>query len=237
MMMMMNKPIRILAVDDEIEINQLIKRYLEIEGYQVDTASDGLEGLRLFEKGKYDLILADVMMPGMDGLTMVEKIRAQDNQVLVLFLTAKDGDTDRVLGFKLGADDYVTKPFYMNELTARIAAHIRRYQPTQQEAEQEFTFGMLSINVPRVEIMKDGIPIELRAKEFEILVFLASHEGQVFSKGQIFENVWKDDYMMDDNTVMVHIRRLRKKIEDNPDEPKYIKTIWGLGYKFQGKEL
>jgi DNA-binding response OmpR family regulator len=235
--MMMNKPIRILAVDDEIEINQLIKRYLEIEGYQVDTASDGMEGLRLFEKGKYDLILADVMMPGMDGLTMVEKIRAQDSQVLVLFLTAKDGDTDRVLGFKLGADDYVTKPFYMNELTARIAAHIRRYQPTQQEVEQVFTFGKLSINVPRVEIIKDGIPIELRAKEFEILVFLASHEGQVFSKGQIFENVWKDDYMMDDNTVMVHIRRLRKKIEDNPDEPKYIKTIWGLGYKFQGKEL
>ena len=234
---MMNKEIRILAVDDEREILQLIKRYLEIEGYQVDTASDGMEGLGLFEKGKYDLILADIMMPGMDGLTMVEKIRAQDSQVLVLFLSAKDGDTDRVLGFKLGADDYVTKPFYMNELTARIAAHLRRYQPMQQESEQVLLFGKLSINVPRVEIIKDGVEIELRAKEFEILVFLASHEGQVFSKGQIFESVWKDNYMMDDNTVMVHIRRLRKKIEDNPDEPKYIKTIWGLGYKFQGKEL
>lgn len=232
----MNKTIRILAVDDENEILQLIKRYLELEGYQVDTASDGLEGLSLFEKGKYDLVLADVMMPGMDGLSMVEKIREQDRQVLVLFLTAKDGDTDRVLGFKLGADDYVTKPFYMNELTARIAAHLRRYQPAQQEESDKFVFGKLSIDIPRVEVRKEGDLIELRAKEFEILAFLASHEGQVFSKGQIFENVWKDDYMMDDNTVMVHIRRLRKKIEDNPDEPKYIKTVWGLGYKFQGGE-
>jgi len=232
----MNKTIRILAVDDENEILQLIKRYLELEGYQVDTASDGLEGLSLFEKGKYDLVLADVMMPGMDGLSMVEKIREQDRQVLVLFLTAKDGDTDRVLGFKLGADDYVTKPFYMNELTARIAAHLRRYQPAQQEESEKFVFGKLSIDIPRVEVRKEGDLIELRAKEFEILAFLASHEGQVFSKGQIFENVWKDDYMMDDNTVMVHIRRLRKKIEDNPDEPKYIKTVWGLGYKFQGGE-
>lgn len=232
----MNKTIRILAVDDEKEILQLIKRYLELEGYQVDTAADGFEGLALFEKGKYDLILADVMMPGMDGLTMVEKIRSQDNQVLVLFLTAKDGNTDRVLGFKLGADDYVTKPFYMNELTARIAAHLRRYQPVQQEESERFVFGKLSIDIPRVEVRKDGELIELRAKEFEILSFLASHEGQVFSKGQIFENVWKDDYMMDDNTVMVHIRRLRKKIEDNPDDPKYIKTVWGLGYKFQGGE-
>lgn len=232
----MSKTIRILAVDDEQEILQLIKRYLELEGYQVDTASDGLDGLTLFEKGKYDLVLADVMMPGMDGLSMVEKIREQDNQVLVLFLTAKDGDTDRVLGFKLGADDYVTKPFYMNELTARIAAHLRRYQPAQQEENERFVFGKLSIDIPRVEVRKDGELIELRAKEFEILAFLASHEGQVFSKGQIFENVWKDDYMMDDNTVMVHIRRLRKKIEDNPDEPKYIKTVWGLGYKFQGGE-
>jgi DNA-binding response OmpR family regulator len=234
--MKMEKTIRILAVDDEAEILQLIKRYLELEGYQVDTASDGMEGLALFEKGKYDLVLADIMMPGMDGLTMVEKIRAQDSQVLVLFLSAKDGNTDRVLGFKLGADDYVTKPFYMNELTARIAAHLRRYQSVQPEETGHLEFGKLTINIPRVEVKKAGDLIELRAKEFEILAFLASHEGQVFSKGQIFENVWKDDYMMDDNTVMVHIRRLRKKIEDNPDEPRYIKTVWGLGYKFQGGE-
>lgn len=227
--------LKILIVDDENEIIALMKKYLEVEGYIVDTAEDGFTALDLFQRNYYHMIIADIMMPKMNGIELLKKIR-QNSNVLFLLLTAKDAEIDRVLGFKLGADDYITKPFYMNELLARVEAHLRRYHIQKSDAEEKkLLFKGLEIDLKKIHVVKNEKKILLRAKEFELLAFLAQHQGQVFSKKQIFENVWENDYMHDDNTVTVHIRRLRKKIEDDPDNPELIKTVWGLGYKFEEK--
>lgn len=224
----------ILVVDDDKEINLLINKYLSVEGYKVDSAFDGRQALEFFKNKEYDLVITDVMMSPVDGFELVEKIREKDKEVLIIFLTAKDSEVERVLGFKLGADDYVVKPFFMNELVARVNARLKRYSQNQNRDSEILEYDDLYIDIPAVKVLKYGKEISLRAKEFELLVFLAKNNGRVFSKGQIFENVWGEEYLSDDNTVMVHIRRLRTKIETDPEKPEYIKTIWGLGYKFEG---
>ncbi|MFU1796418.1 response regulator transcription factor [Paenibacillus azoreducens] len=234
--------IRVLVADDEKEIRDLVKKYLERELYQVDTAVDGEEALRLFENHKYDLILLDLMMPGIDGIEVCRRLRNLTN-IPILMLTAKDQEIDKVLGLGIGADDYMTKPFSINELVARIKAHLRRFLVLGSEAdsapdfeESLIRFKGLTIDLKKYSAATEGEEIALTAKEFELLKFFAAHPEQVFTKTQIFRQVWGSAYLEDDNTVMVHIRKLRKKIEADPSDPKWIQTVWGIGYKFAGEK-
>lgn len=229
----MNDKIKILVVDDDYEITDLVVKYLEVEGYVVDKAYNGKDALVLFKNNNYDMVISDIMMPEIDGLNLIKKIKELGDPIIIL-LTAKDKEVDRVIGLKTGADDYVVKPFYMNELVARVESHLRRYKYNIEENTSILTFGDLTIDIAKAIVTKKDTEIKLRAKEFELLVFLARNESRVFSKHQIFNNVWNEEYYEDDNTVMVHIRRLRQSIEDDPSNPKYIQTIWGLGYKFVG---
>jgi len=225
---------KILVVDDDKEICMLVEKYLNLNNYEVVKAYDGEEALELFGKDKFDMVITDVMMPKLDGIQLCKIIREKAD-IPVLLLTAKSEDMDKVLGFKIGADDYITKPFSVYELSARVEAHLRRYNKMQNSQntpkETVIDLGYLHIDFGKLLIVKEGKEIALTAKELEILRLLSEHPEQVFSKKQIFKSVWKEDYF-DDNTVTVHIRRLRKKIEKNPDEPQLIKTVWGLGYKF-----
>jgi len=234
--------IRILVVDDEKEIRDLVKKYLERELYQVDTAVDGEEALRLFESYKYDFILLDLMMPKIDGIEVCRRLRNLTN-IPILMLTAKDQEIDKILGLGIGADDYMTKPFSINELVARIKAHLRRFLVLGSEADggadaeaSLIRYKGLTIDLKQYTATIEGNVIALTAKEFELLKFFASHPEQVFTKTQIFRQVWGSAYLEDDNTVMVHIRKLRKKIEVDPSDPRWIQTVWGIGYKFAGEK-
>jgi len=234
--------IRILVADDEKEIRDLVKKYLERELYQVDTAVDGEEALRLFESHKYDLILLDLMMPKIDGIEVCRRLRNLTN-IPILMLTAKDQEIDKILGLGIGADDYMTKPFSINELVARIKAHLRRFLVLGSEADASvdaeaslIRYKGLAIDLKQYTATIGGNVIALTAKEFELLKFFASHPEQVFTKTQIFRQVWGSAYLEDDNTVMVHIRKLRKKIEVDPSDPRWIQTVWGIGYKFAGEK-
>lgn len=228
---------RILIAEDDREILILLKKYLERDGYEVDTASDGAEALGYFERNQYHLVLLDVMMPKIDGIEVCRRLRNQSN-IPILMLTAKDGEVDMILGLGMGADDYITKPFRINEVLARIKAQLRRYLVfrTKQEESQVKTFGDLTIDSIAYGVKRRDESISLTAKEFQMLKFFSDHPNQVFTKAQIFRQVWGDEYLEDDNTVMVHIRRLRKKIEKIPEAPEYIQTVWGIGYKFVGDE-
>lgn len=225
---------KILVVDDDREICMLVEKYLSLNNYEVVKAYDGREAFQIFEREDFDMVITDIMMPQLDGIQLCKMIR-EKSEIPVLLLTAKNEDMDKVLGFKIGADDYVTKPFSVYELSARVEAHLRRYGKFKNKAETEketvIDLGYLNIDFGKLLITKDGQEVSLTAKELEILKLLSEHPEQVFSKKQIFKGVWKEDYF-DDNTVTVHIRRLRKKIEKDPDDPKLIKTVWGLGYKF-----
>lgn len=227
--------INILVSDDDVEIANLVSKYLQVEGFNVDVAHNGKDALNLFNKNEYQMIITDIMMPKIDGITLTEKIREKSNDPIIILLTAKDKEIDRVIGLKSGADDYVVKPFYMNELVARVQSHLRRYKPLETSNNKPLKFNNLKIDESKVLVFKGDKQIDLRAKEFELLLFLAKNESQVFSKKQIFNNVWKEEYYEDDNTVMVHIRRLRQKIETDSSNPTFIKTVWGLGYKFVGQ--
>lgn len=232
------KEVNILVVDDQEEILNLLGKYLEREGYNVDKASDGEEGLISFKKKKYDLIILDVMMPKVDGIEVCKRLRNETNAPIIM-LTAKDDEIDKVLGLRIGADDYITKPFSMNEFVARINAHLRRYfvlnSGMAQKNEDLISFKDLEIDLKSYAVHRGAKEIQLTAKEFELLKFFANNPNQVFTKAQIFKNVWDDTYIEDDNTVMVYIRRLRKKIEENPEKPRFIQTVWGIGYKFVGE--
>ncbi len=232
------KEVNVLIVDDEIEILNLLRKYLEREGYNVDAASDGEEGLLFFSRKKYDLIILDVMMPKIDGIEVCKRLRSQTNAPIVM-LTAKGDEIDKVLGLRIGADDYITKPFSLNEFVARISAHLRRYfllsGGISATNNSIISFNNLRINLKSYVVHRSDEKIQLTAKEFELLKFFASNPNQVFTKAQIFKNVWDDTYIEDDNTVMVYVRRLRKKIEENPDKPTFIQTVWGIGYKFVGE--
>ena len=235
------QPIRVLVADDEREIRDLLKKYLERELYTIDTAAHGEEALRLFEQHKYNLIILDLMMPYIDGVEVCRRIRERSN-VPILMLTAKDEEMDKIVGLSIGADDYMTKPFSIHELVARSKALLRRFMilgseasSLAEESSATMRFKGLIIDTRKYMVIREGQEISLTAKEFELLRLFASHPEQVFTKTQIFRQVWGSEYIEDDNTVMVHIRKLRLKIETDPSDPKLIQTVWGIGYKFAGE--
>ena len=231
---------KILIIDDDIELCALVERYLETEGYVVTTKHNGADGLTEGLTTSYQLVVLDVMLPQKNGFDVLSDLRTTSS-VPVLMLTAKDSEIDKVLGLRLGADDYLTKPFSMNEFVARVQSIIRRYTTLGGESVEEsasmLTFDNLSIAPATREVIASGATVDLTAKEFDLLYFLAKNSGRVFTKKQIYRAVWKDEYAFDDNNIMVHIRRLRKKIEPNPEQPQFIQTVWGVGYKFDGRSI
>ncbi len=234
------KDIRILIADDDKEIRNLLKIYLERELYMVDTAINGDEALQLFNQNNYNLVILDLMMPKVDGIEVCRKLRDKTN-VPILMLTAKDHEVDKILGLSIGADDYITKPFSIHEVIARVKALMRRFlvlgSNTNIQEKTTLTFKGLLIDLNTYTVHTNKEEINLTGKELELLKFFTSNPGQVFTKTQLFRNVWDDNYIEDDNTVMVHIRKLRKKIEVDPSNPKFIQTVWGIGYKFVGEQL
>lgn len=223
----------ILVVDDEKEIRELIKIFLEKEGYTIILAENGEEALNVLEKTEVHLLILDVMMPKLDGINTCMKIREEKNMPIIM-LSAKSQDIDKIMGLTIGADDYMTKPFNPLELVVRVKAQIRRYMDfnsVKTEYNSEIEANDLLINIDRHEVKIKGENVELTPTEFEILELLARNKGIVFSIEKIYERVWKEDYFESNNTVMVHIRRIREKIEENPRKPQIIKTVWGVGYK------
>lgn len=225
--------INILIVEDEEDIRHLLSVNLANQGYNIIEASNGIEALELFYKNDIDLIIIDVMMPIMDGFKTVSKIR-KTSKVPIIFLTARDDETDKILGFGLGADDYVVKPFSIAEVISRVQAHLRRYiEYGVNNSNKAITNGSITIDTENYIATKNNIDIDLNPKELKILSLFIENIGRVYTKKQIYENVWEDIYHGDDNTIMVHISHIREKIEDDPKKPKYIKTIRGIGYRME----
>ena len=226
---------KILLVDDDPNIRQLVNLYLEKEGFEVEMADRGDTALEKFRLSPPGLMLLDVMLPGMDGWQVLREARKTSN-VPIIMLTAKDETFDKVLGLELGADDYIAKPFDMKELVARIKAVIRRYQnPEPAEANKALSFPGLTVNISQYSVTYMGKELEMPPKELELLNFLASHPNQVFTREQLLEQVWGYDYFGDSRTVDVHIKRLREKLADSEQFGWQIKTVWGVGYKFEVK--
>lgn len=227
---------KILIIDDNVDLCRLLRNNLEQEGYYVRACHDGVTGIEEVQRSDYQLVILDIMLPVKNGFEVLKTIR-ENSFVPVLMLTAKDSEGDKVSGLRMGADDYLTKPFANSEFLARVSSLLRRYTVfnTANTSNQFVEAGKLQIDKRKREVKKDNSLLELTAKEFDLLLFLAENQGQVFTKKQIYHAVWKDEYAFDDNNIMVHIRRLRKKIEDNPENPKYILTVWGIGYKFGGE--
>lgn len=227
----------ILICDDEKDIVSALKIYLEAEGYGTFCAYNGREALEIAGREEIHLVLLDIMMPEMDGLTAMVKLREQSNLPVIL-LTAKGEDTDKVLGLNVGADDYITKPFNPVELLARVKSQLRRYLQlggSLPAAEQSvYTVGGIALNDRAKEVTVEGEPVSLTPTEYEILKLLMQHPGQVFSPKEIYSRVWKDAPFGAESTVAVHIRHLREKIEINPAEPRYLKVVWAQGYKMEG---
>jgi two-component system response regulator VicR len=233
---------RILVVDDERPIAEILKFSFEREGFEVEVAYDGEEAVAKAKASPFHLVILDIMLPKMDGFSVCKEIRTFSS-VPILMLTAKEAEVDKVLGLELGADDYVTKPFSPRELVARVRAILRRVrskepattqpQQVQHQPDQILRGGTVTINLTSYEVMKGAQLVELTPREFELLRFLASHAGQVFSREALLEEVWGYDYYGDVRTVDVTVRRLREKIEDNPAQPELIKTRRGIGYYFQ----
>lgn len=230
---------RILIVDDEKEIRDLIDIYLKSEGYDTLKAENGEEALNILEKQNVDLIILDIMMPKVNGIEACLRIR-KEREMPIIMLSAKSEDMDKILGLNTGADDYLTKPFNPLELVARVKSQLRRYKrfnkltaqlDSKEKEESILEIDELSINLETHEVFKEGEEIKLTPTEFDILVLLGGNRGKVFSIENIYNSVWKQEFMQSDNTVMVHIRKVREKIEDDPRKPKYIKTVWGVGYK------
>ena len=227
---------KILIVDDEPLIVKGLKYSLEQEGYETDSAEDGEEALAKFASGHFDLILLDVMLPRMDGIEVCQRVREKSN-VPIIMLTAKGEDMDKILGFEYGADDYMTKPFNILEVKARIKSIFRRAGAQQQEAaSQIMVVRNMTINLNNRSVTIDNREVNLTAKEFDLLHLFVSNRGKVFSRETLLETIWKYDYLGDLRTVDVHIRRLREKIEHNPAQPEFILTKWGVGYYFTDKD-
>ena len=224
---------KILVVDDEKNIVDIVKYNLEKEGYKVLTAYNGQEGLDMALAENPELILLDIMMPKMDGFEVCKKIR-EKMQTPIIMLTARAEEIDKVLGFELGADDYVTKPFSVRELMARVKANLRKKEVSDNAQENLLSYGDISIDTGKYEVYRRGEVIDLTRREFELIKFLATQRTQVFSRETLLEKVWGYEYYGDVRTVDVTIRRLRTKVEDNPDTPKYILTKRGVGYYFNG---
>lgn len=226
---------KILIVEDEPELAEILQDYLEAEGFNTCIAVDGEDGLKKYLSFSPHLVILDIMMPKLDGMEVCRILRAQSS-VPILFLSSKGGDIDKILGLGLGADDYITKPFSPGEVVARVKAQLRRFMHLSAPASQSLSFGDLQIDINSHSVRLNNSRIELTAKEFELLVYLARHHHQVFSREQLFNQIWGYDEFGDINTVTVHIRRLREKIEADPSQPKLIQTVWGVGYRFSGEE-
>ena len=229
--------IQILVTDDDRDIVNAIAKLLQLEGYSVVKAYDGLEALEaLTENPDIKLVIIDIMMPKLDGLSAIMRIREKRN-IPVIVLSAKSEDTDKVLGLSIGADDYITKPYSPSELVARVRSSIRRYTSLGSETTTNktdvITVGGLEYDIHEKTLLVDGIPVKLTAKELKIMELFMNNPGRVFSAEQIYTKVWNEDAFAVENTVMVHIRHLREKIEANPKNPKYIKVVWGVGYKLE----
>lgn len=226
----------ILVCDDDKEIVEAIEIYLSQEGYHILKAYDGIEALSVLEKEKIDLLILDVMMPKLDGIRATLKIR-EKNSIPIIILSAKSEDADKILGLNVGADDYVTKPFSPLELIARVKSQLRRYNQlggsAQTEQEKVYQVGGLQINDDLKEVTVDGEPVKLTPIEYNILLLLMKNQGRVFSISQIYESIWNEEAIGADNTVAVHIRHIREKIEINPKDPRYLKVVWGVGYKIE----
>ena len=227
----------VLVVEDDKEIRQGVKIYLKSKGYEVIEAKDGIEGLEIIEKEDIHLAIVDVMMPRMDGITMVMKLR-EKHDFPVIFLSAKSEEVDKIMGVDMGADDYVTKPFTPMELLARVNSQLRRYRKfmekleTREEKSNVYVIGGLELNEDTKEVSVDGEPVKVTPTEYKILLLLMKHAGRVFSAEEIYEWVWNERAVNTD-TIMVHVRNIREKIEINPKEPKYLKVVWGVGYKIE----
>lgn len=224
---------RILVVDDEKLLVKGIKFNLENEGYQIDAAYDGLEAVELARSGMYDLIILDVMMPELDGLEACMRIR-EFSTVPVIMLTARSEDMDKIIGFEYGADDYITKPFNILELKARVRALLRRSALVSSATEAVLEVGHIRIDTERRIALKNDTPVELTVKEFDVFELLAKNPGRVYSRESLLNIVWGYEYHGDIRTVDVHIRRLREKLEENPAQPEYVMTKWGVGYYIRG---
>lgn len=223
----------ILVVDDERTIREVLRRYLERDGYQVREAADGQAALEAVERETPDLIVLDLMLPGVDGMTVARRLRA-GLSVPIVMLTAKGELEDRIEGLQLGADDYIVKPFSPREVALRVNAVLRRRQEGTVQAAEPIAVGELRLEPATREVECRGQAVELTAKEFDLLHFLMLHPRQVFSRDQLLDNIWGHEFYGDPSTVTVHIRRLREKIELDPSEPKQLLTVWGVGYKFEG---
>lgn len=223
----------VLIVDDDKDIVTALEIYLKPEGYQIEKAYTGKQALQVLEEKKIDLVLMDIMMPEMDGITAVSLLREKYN-VPVILLTAKSEDSDKVLGLNVGADDYVTKPFNPTEVIARVRSQLRRYTTLGgQKKTGTITIGRISLNDEEKIVLVDGSPVTLTPMEYGILKLLMNNPGKVFSSAEIYKQVWKDEPFGSDNAVAVHIRHLREKVEINPGDPRSIKVVWGQGYKME----
>lgn len=227
-------PKKLLVVDDEPAIVKGLKFSLERDGYQIDAAYDGEEAMKMFDENRYDLVILDVMLPKLDGLTVLQRIR-EKSSVPVIMLTAKGEDMDKILGLEYGADDYITKPFNILELKARIKAVFRRINDTNKNDKQIIQVKNMTINLANRSVTIDGKEVNLTAKEFDLLKLFVTNPGKVYTRENLLELIWKYEYLGDVRTVDVHIRRLREKIEKNPSQPEFIFTKWGVGYYFADK--
>ena len=225
----------ILVCDDDKDIVEAIEIYLTQEGYHILKAYDGEQAIQVLQNNKVDLLIIDVMMPKLDGIRATLKIR-EKNALPIIILSAKSEDADKILGLNVGADDYVTKPFNPLELVARVKSQLRRYTQLgamTEKKENIYETGGLMIDDDRKEVTVDGESVKLTPIQYRILLFLVQNQGRVFSINQIYENIWNEEAIAADNTVAVHIRHIREKIEINPKEPRYLKVVWGLGYKVE----
>ena len=235
---MMNGTYHVLVVEDDAKIRDGIEIYLRSQGYEVSKAADGVEGLQKLKENEIHLAIIDVMMPRMDGIRMVMNLR-KEYDFPVIMLSAKSEEVDKIMGLNMGADDYVTKPFQPLELLARVNSHLRRYRHFLEatgkggsEQENVYRIGGIELNDETKEVLVDGEPVKMTPMEFKILALLIKSPGRVFSAEEIYERVWNERAINTD-TVMVHVRKIREKIEYNPKEPKYLKVVWGVGYKIE----
>lgn len=227
-------PKSILIIEDEKQIADILKFHLERESYECRFAEDGVTGLKMALEGNPDMILLDIMLPEMDGFDVCRRLRGQGVQTPVIMLTARGEESDKVLGLEIGADDYVTKPFMLRELSARIRANMRRGAAAPAGGSHSLQWDTLTLHLDSMEARKNGRPLELSQREYDLLSFLAQNANQVFSREELMEKVWNYEYYGDLRTVDVTVRRLREKLEDNPAEPRFIVTRRGAGYMFAG---
>lgn len=221
---------KILLVEDDLAIAEMVVEHIQKEGITIIHAINGEEALQLFATDTFDMILLDLMLPGLTGMDFLERIRKK-SFIPILILSAKNSEVDKALGLGLGADDYLAKPFSLIELSARIKAMLRRSLQYSEPIQQTVHIHELTLDHTNLQVSKQGKEIKLTSKEFQILQLLMTNPKRAFSKEQIYQSVWNDHYYGDVNAIQVHISRIREKIEDNPTEPKYIKTVWGIGYK------